>query len=144
MSYVLQEISREDQKRILRDAAVNSSAKHHLTYAMNQDQFPDKWAIDLERGIYLFFAPRFMREDSWSLPLYFHINDRFLMICSEGTPGYRMYLSEGIDGEGQLNEILDEIRDAFSAYGMWGEGPYNEKGEPQFRVDPRSVSVRGA
>lgn len=144
MTYILKKITPEDQQKILKDAACAHLLQKNLSFALSQNEFPETWAVDANRDTYLFLAPRFVREDSWSLPFYFYIGGRLLEIRSEGQLGNHMYFADRTEPLSLLNKILDEIKDALSVYGMWGNGPNNEKGEAEFMVNPRFVTVKGA
>lgn len=94
MVFVLENITPEDQEEILRDAADAPDIQRHLLYAKKLNDFPKTWAIDRQRGCYLIFAPRHMREDSWDIPIYLRVREGIFEIRSEGQVGNRMYFAD--------------------------------------------------
>ena len=141
MTYMLERITPEDQSRIITDAADDPRTQKHLAYARSCDAFAKTWAIDRERGCYLLFAPRLMPEDSSTNPFYIRVKEKMYRIESEGQIGYRMRFSEKRFPIALLHELLDEIKAALSVFGAWGEGPFNDRNQPQYEVNPQFITV---
>jgi len=144
MTYVLEQITPEDQERIIAEAVDDPPTQKHLIYARSCGSFARTWAIDKERGYYLFLAPRLMREDSWENPFYIRVKSGMYRIGSQGQIGYRMRFSERRFPVSLLHDILDEIKAALAVYGAWGEGPVNSRNEPEDEVNPNFITIAGA
>jgi hypothetical protein len=144
MAYVLEKITPEDQERIIAEAVDDPPTQKHLVYARSCGAFARTWAIDRERGYYLLLAPRLMREDSWENPFYIRLKDRMYRVESQGQVGYRMRFSEKCFPVTLLQEMLDEIKAALAVHGAWGEGPFNDRNEPQHEVNPKFITIADA
>jgi hypothetical protein len=144
MGYVLEEITLKDQERIIADAANDPPTQKELIFGISCGAFPKTWAVDRDRGLCLFLAPRVVREDSWTKPFFFGMNGTLYRIESEGNIGYRMHFSEKRVPVALLHELLDEIKAALVVHGAWGAGPLNKAGKPEFEVNPKFITIEGA
>jgi hypothetical protein len=144
MAYVLAEITPEDQERIIQDAASDPGTQKHLSFARSCNAFAKTWAVDKERGCYLLFAPRLVREDSETQPFYIRVHGALYRIECDGLPFIRMRFSDKRLPVSLLHEMLDEIKAAVAVYGQWGEGPLNSRGEPQYELPPKFITVADA
>jgi hypothetical protein len=141
MAYILEKITPEDQERIIAEAVDDPPTQKDLIHARSCGALARTWAVDRERGYYLYFAPRLVREDSLDHPFYIRVKSGMYRIGSQGQIGYRMRFSESQFPVALLHELLDEIKAALAVYGAWGEGPLNGKNEPQDEVNPKFITI---
>lgn len=137
MTYVLETISKEDQEKIIKDAASDPKKRSSLIYARDHHEFPTSWAVDREHDSYLMLAPVMVREDSWDRPYYIFAKGGMWQIKSKASVGNQIYFDEmTLPPSPALLDVQQEIRAAFAVYGRWGDGPLNEFGKPEFALSP--------
>lgn len=145
MTYVLEKITPEDQKKIIEDASSNLHKQQRLAYAMERQEFTESWAVDKDRNCYLLRMPCTMREEEWDTPYLVFVKGEMYRINREGQAGHRVYFDEELlPAAPLLAELQEEIRTAFSVHGCWGDGPLNERGVPVWAIDPQFTMKKGA
>ena len=138
MTYVLEKITPEDQKKIIKDAEFNPNKQERLIYAVKHQEFTESWAIDRERNCYLLKMPSSTREEDWDTPYFIFVKGNMYRVNREGQAGNNVYFDEELlIAEPLFTELQEEIRAAFAIYGCWGDGPLNERGIPVWDISPK-------
>lgn len=137
MTYILEKISTEDQDKIIKDFSNDPELRKSFELVKKLNQFPTSWAIDRQHNCYLLAEPRLVRPESDEWPYVFFGRSQVFRIASENTRSNKFYFkSESKLSSEERTLVKKEIGLAFSVYGRWGAGEFNEFGMPEFRVAP--------
>lgn len=137
MAYVLEKISEADQEKILTDANCDQDKLNKLNRNRHFKDSCRTWAVDRERNYYMFSAPITTREQTTDRPYYIYFKNVFYEICTEGWFGNRVYFDENSRPSSEsFSELEKEVKTAFAVYGRYGDGPLNERGDPEFAITP--------
>ncbi|GHT87185.1 hypothetical protein AGMMS49960_01010 [Betaproteobacteria bacterium] len=137
MAYVLEEITPEDQQKIIDDA--DAYKKSGLIYAQKDGSFAKDWAVDRERNHYLLMAPTVTGEDIGVPPYYIFTEGRMYLIRRNGWWGYRFFFDEkNLPPQEKMLRVQRETELAFRCHGSHGESPRSEIiAEMNFFIPPR-------
>lgn len=142
MAYALECIDPEVRKTIIQDAYGDKDIYGLLSTAARDNVFPEAWAVDRDSGCYLFSAPVLMRSDSLDRFYLAFVGNRFFYFFSEGQRSdWFSFLPQSTPSEKDIDIVVSEISQAFSAYGRWGSGPLNKRGKPMYVVEPKFREV---
>lgn len=134
MSYVLENISKNDREKVLNDARHDSLRYGVLEYAIRarMNEFPGVWAIDRARDSYLYRAPSVVREDSTKMRFSFFYEGIFYDVFVPIMFGNEV----DIKCSKEMFETLRlEISSALSVFGRGGNGAssMDESIDPTFQ-----------
>jgi hypothetical protein len=138
MTYRLEKIKEEDQGKIVADAVSIPSRQRDLAYLKRETaDFPRTWAIDRDRGCYLIQVPSIVREPWVAIYLLF-FEGRAFIAFSASLYARRLYLDDedGISGP-MIHSVKAEFVAALKVYGMFGDGPADQNGQPTEEVMPQ-------
>ncbi len=143
MAYVIETITPEDQRRILKDAECDPIKVRNLNYAVTKaHNFPERWVIDRERDYYMFIPPQMVWSDNFLVsPRYFFFNGFMYEFLAPIFVGSDV---EFVDQppELQRESFHDEITAAFAVAGRGMVGPLNEFGDPEYAFVPVFVEKK--
>jgi hypothetical protein len=123
MAYVLEKITPEDQQKIIDDA--DPRVKKYLRRALEdwKDEndsfgvFPRSWAIDRERGHYLFRMPRYFREDTYN-PYGIFVYGRMYLFRQVHVWNYFFFDEKEPSPPEELSRVQSEIVAALLCHGL--------------------------
>ena len=138
MGYVLEDITAEDQERIIRETAQTLGWRHRaLVYARDHDEFPKTWAIDRQRNCYMLRLPTLVRGPTSYLLVF---DQQAHLAVSADLFARRMYFDDDVTPPPSLMEnVKREFIAALKVYGMFGAGPLDENGKPTESVMPAFI-----
>lgn len=143
MPYLLENITLQDQEKIINDA-IRDELKHgSLMRAREWGKFANTWAVDRGRDCYFLLAPILVREEAMDRPYYAYIDGQMYKIKRVGWTQQVYFDEQNLPSGPRLLEIQEEVRNAFAVYGEWGQGPMNQIGKPQFALNPEFIDKKG-
>jgi hypothetical protein len=130
MAYALEIITPIDREKIVEDAKQHPMKERDLTYAAkNLRDFPQKWAVDRERDLYMYFAPILVRLETMAMSLYFFFQGALYEIRVETPFGSQVNIVES-PPDLLRDEFEKELSKAFTVFGRSGEGQKDYFGNP--------------
>jgi hypothetical protein len=126
MAYVLEEITPDDVQKIIDDAATNSDLdwQQKLKLARVRNIFPTSWAIDRERGHYLFKAPFILIDEVEAKPFYLFAYGRMYVFRWLALTRFNLFIDEKVLlPPEELLRIQHELILAFQCHGTRGNHP---------------------
>lgn len=137
MTYELKPITSEDMEKIIEDFSVDLFLKNIFQSVLRNNRFRGNWAVDDSHTMYLLDEPGIGRPEIDGRPYIFFDGNRPIRIASQRMGGNEFYFREDYEFTiSEKEDVLQQIKLAFSAFGRWGMGELNEFGNPEFRVEP--------
>jgi hypothetical protein len=137
MTYVLEQLTHADQEKIILDATGNVQAKGSLVSAIKRQDLVKKWAINRDSGHYLLRAPATIKQDTDDRNYYFYFHGWLYMCGIVGWFGSEAFVEDYAKPLGSLRSEFElDIKAALATYGVFGDGPLNEFGKPEFAITP--------
>lgn len=136
MTYLLETITLADREKIIQDAAPWGK-QTWLKEAVKMLLFPKSWAVDRQRNCYMFFMPDLVRTESLEQPYLAFVDGRMYQINLSSMFGQDVYFDEKeLPAENAIDALQCEVVAAFAVLGLFGKGPLDELGLPEYEVVP--------
>jgi len=137
MSYELKSITPETQLLIIEKSKGIRGIEVNFSLLRRDGGFPENWAINSEDGSFLVLMP-----ENLNIRYVFYFDGTMLELIGRRSYAHFMDIeipAEKLDLESRKT-IREAISSAFNVYGQLGEGPFNKRGIPEFKVDVRTVA----
>lgn len=140
MSYELKSITPENQLLIIEKSKSIREIEVNFSLLRRDGGFPENWAVNSEDGSFLVLMPSVLMPENLNIRYVFYFDGMMLELI--GRQSYAHFMDIEIPAEKLLDlesrkTIREAISSAFNVYGQLGEGPFNKRGIPEFKVDAR-------
>ncbi|WP_434778352.1 hypothetical protein [Neisseria sp. Ec49-e6-T10] len=130
MAFVEEELTKEDQQKILRDVQYDEKKyallKKNLEY-YTRSNFAHDWVIDYQSGFYLLYVSKNAFEFERDQYFYFYFYGKAYEVMKEGFSGI-LFLRE-VPEEAKLEEFKEFLRKAFAIHDRCDERKYTAQFE---------------